>query len=112
MAERKKATFQRLHDGRLNRKQPTWWSSAVNRVRLSLRVTSRTPSKPPNSPIRLCARGAVVCPMFSLVDHLAERRQHSGRDYFAAHYPACMCGVVEIAPGDGYNADGSVRDAF
>jgi len=31
----------------------TWWSSALNRVRLSLRATLRTSSKPLNSLIRL-----------------------------------------------------------
>jgi hypothetical protein len=27
----------------------------------------------------------------------AERRRHSGRDYFAAQYPACMCPCQRFA---------------
>ena len=48
----------------------TWWSSAVNRVRLSLRAASRTPRRSFNSLVRLWVRGGVACPMFSLVGRL------------------------------------------
>ena len=72
------AEFQRQH--------AAWWSSAVNRVRLSLRAALRTPSKSLKSLIRLCVRGAVACPMFSLVGCLPSMPSAGGCPPWFGHF--------------------------
>jgi hypothetical protein len=50
-----------------------WCISVVKRTSLLLRATSRTPSKPIDARIRLCVRGAGVCPVLPLAARLPSR---------------------------------------
>jgi len=50
-----------------------WCISVVKRTSLLLRAASRTPSKPIDARIRLCVRGAGVCPVLPLAARLPSR---------------------------------------
>ena len=50
----------------------------MNRVPFSFRATSRTPSRPRDSLVRLCVRGGVGCSVFSLVGRLPSRLSADG----------------------------------
>jgi hypothetical protein len=58
----------------------------VNRIRLSLRAALRTPSRSLISLIRLCVRGAVACPMFSLVGCLPSMSSAGGCPPLFGHF--------------------------
>ena len=50
----------------------------MNCARFSCRATSRTPSRPRDSLVRLCVRDGVGCSMFSLVGRLPSRLSADG----------------------------------
>ena len=62
----------------------------MNRVRLSLRATSRTPRKSLNSLVRLCVRGGVACPMFSLVGRLPSMPSAGACSPLFGHFAGSM----------------------
>ena len=59
---------------------------APKAIRLSLRATSRTPSKPLVALVRLCVRSAVVCSVFSLVGRLPSAPSVDGSPPVFGHF--------------------------
>ena len=62
----------------------------MNRVRFPFRATSRTPDNPIDSLVRHWVRGAVLCPLFSLVGRLPSTSSAGGSPLLFGRFDGTM----------------------